>query len=183
MSLARRRKPRRDGCAAALPPKPGLARTCNRPHLKLSGHRARRGALPLIPGTTPRRRIATGRSPSWRGRPPLPRPRSLARLQPGSRRSWATSPRSAGQRSPGGNMHAKAAGSPAGSSRRAKRPRPGGLYWRRRRPRPGRRWRAIRPEAQSSRRRPGRPRAGRRGARDPGSRREPPCPAPVRRPP
>ena len=51
-------------------------------------------------------------------------------------------------------------------------------------PRPTRR--AIRPEARSSRRRPGRrggPEAGRRGAGDPGFRREPPCPAPVRRPP
>src|SRR5580698_8180605 len=49
-------------------------------------------------------------------------------------------------------------------------------------PRPARRRRAARPEARSSPRRPGRrgrPEAGRRGAGDPGSRRQPPCPAPV----
>ena len=107
-----------------LPSTPGLARTCNRPHPKPSGYRARSGALPLIPGTTPRRRIATGRSPTWRGAPPLPRPSSPARLQRGPRRSLATSPRSAVQRRPGGRM-TPGPGSPAGPSRRAKRHRPG----------------------------------------------------------
>ena len=41
---------------------------------KPSDHRARSGALRLIPGPTPRRRIASGRSPTGQRPPPLPRP-------------------------------------------------------------------------------------------------------------
>ena len=85
---------------------------------------------------------------------------------------------------PGGRMTPRPR-KPSGTKSPRQAPPPGRLGWRRGRPRPGRRRRAIRPEAQSSRRRPGRrwPKAGRRGARDPGSRRGPPCPAPVRRTP
>ena len=123
-------------------------------------------ALPLTPGTTPRRRIAPGRGPTWRGSPPLPRPNSPARLQPGTlSEAGPTSPGSAGQRSPGGPRTPRPR-KPGGtkSPRQAPPPGPPGLAPRAAPPRPARR--AIRPEAQSSRRRGrrGGPRAGRRGA-------------------
>ena len=148
--------------------------------------RAGSGALPLIPGTAPRRRIATGRDQTQREPPPLPRPSSPAPLHRGHRRRWATSPCSAVQQQASGPRKTPAPRKPSGtqSPRQALPPGAPGLALPAAPPRPA--GAPSDPKAQSSRRGSGRrlwPKAGRRGAGNPGSRREPPCPAPVRRPP
>ena len=149
------------------PQRPAWRKAFNRPHPKPLGPRARSGALPLTPGTAPRRRIATGRSRTRRGPPPLPRPirrRGCSGDLGDAGPHRLVQPCSAGL---GGAQRRQRPGSRGGTQSPRQAPQPGRAGRRRRRPRPGRRRRAIRPGAQSSRRRPGRrvwPKAGRRGA-------------------
>ena len=202
----RRRSTDRRGVGKRRAKRPCRARR-RRPLARLGA--GLRSAAPQAPGPSDPKRRSCRRSRGPRrgvgerrvgvrvggGALPCPARTRPAPPRPGPGRSWAPSPRlealqarkaPAGRAQAWGGANASLGRPRRGPSRRPKRRRPARAGRRRQRPRPGRRRRAIRPEARSSRRRPGRrgwPKAGRRGAGDPGSRREPPCPAPVRRAP
>ena len=175
--------------SGAFPPIPGTAPRCQ-PGRRVEGPPAAGGAFPPPPefaGRRAQRRTSAG-LPGTTARSAPARSWSLREDIPDVAQEASGTSESKAPRAPGPDATPRPH-RPPGSSRRAgggggqAPPALGHADRRRREPRIGRR-RATRPGARSSRRRSGRrggPEAGRRGAGDPGFRRDPPCPAPVRR--